>query len=143
MGSQVMIQVLGVAITIVWSAVVALIAMPIVKAVFGGARVSESAESDGLDTLEPRRARLQRLITTHFLPPPHGRLRAPVFFVDTVGCGWPACLDAAVPARRRPRKDWRIPVSGFNVNCLPSRPRAVDAHADRQRVGPTARGRIA
>jgi Amt family ammonium transporter len=42
-------QAAAVGIAIVWSAVVAFIAMMIVKAVFGGARVSESAESDGLD----------------------------------------------------------------------------------------------
>jgi Amt family ammonium transporter len=44
-----MIQLTGVAIAIVWSGVVALVAMFIVKAIFGGARVPESAESDGLD----------------------------------------------------------------------------------------------
>lgn len=42
-------QILAVVVAIVWSAVVALVAMLIVKAVFGGARVTESAESDGLD----------------------------------------------------------------------------------------------
>jgi Amt family ammonium transporter len=49
MWSQFVKQLTGVGIAIVWSAVVALIAMFIVKAVFGGARVTESAESDGLD----------------------------------------------------------------------------------------------
>ena len=49
MWSQFIKQLTGVGIAIVWSAVVALIAMFIVKAVFGGARVTESAESDGLD----------------------------------------------------------------------------------------------
>jgi Amt family ammonium transporter len=47
--SQLWIQVQAVVVSIVWSGVVALIAMLIVKAVFGGARVSESAEADGLD----------------------------------------------------------------------------------------------
>ena len=42
-------QILAVVVAIAWSAVVALVAMLIVKAVFGGARVTESAESDGLD----------------------------------------------------------------------------------------------
>ena len=49
MWGQFIKQLTGVGIAIVWSAVVALIAMFIVKAVFGGARVTESAESDGLD----------------------------------------------------------------------------------------------
>ncbi|WEK03978.1 MAG: ammonium transporter [Candidatus Devosia phytovorans] len=48
-GGQFMIQLTGVVIAIVWSGVVALIAMFIVKALFGGARVPESSESDGLD----------------------------------------------------------------------------------------------
>jgi Amt family ammonium transporter len=48
-GGQFVIQLTAVAIAVVWSGVVALVAMLIVKAVFGGARVSESAESDGLD----------------------------------------------------------------------------------------------
>ena len=39
----------SVGIAVVWSGVVALVAMFIVKAIFGGARVSESSESDGLD----------------------------------------------------------------------------------------------
>jgi Amt family ammonium transporter len=34
---------------VVWSGVVAFIALMIVKVVFGGLRVAESAESDGLD----------------------------------------------------------------------------------------------
>jgi ammonium transporter, Amt family len=46
---QFMIQLTAVAIAVVWSAVVALVAMLIVKAIFGGARVPESSESDGLD----------------------------------------------------------------------------------------------
>lgn len=46
---QVIKQGTAVVVAIVWSAVVALVAMFIVKAVFGGARVTESAESDGLD----------------------------------------------------------------------------------------------
>jgi Amt family ammonium transporter len=48
-GGQFMIQLTAVAIAIVWSGVVALVAMLIVKAIFGGARVPESSESDGLD----------------------------------------------------------------------------------------------
>ncbi len=46
---QFVIQLTAVAIAVVWSGVVALVAMLIVKAVFGGARVTESSESDGLD----------------------------------------------------------------------------------------------
>jgi Amt family ammonium transporter len=49
MGGQLVIQILAVAVAIVWSAVVAFLAMLIVKAIFGGARVSESSETDGLD----------------------------------------------------------------------------------------------
>jgi Amt family ammonium transporter len=49
MGGQFMTQLIAVVVAVVWSAVVTAIAMLIVKAVFGGARVSESAESDGLD----------------------------------------------------------------------------------------------
>ena len=48
-GSQFLIQLQAVVIAIVWSAVVAAIAMFVVKLLFGGARVSETAESDGLD----------------------------------------------------------------------------------------------
>ena len=48
-GGQFVIQLTAVGIAIVWSGVVALVAMLIVKAVFGGARVPESSESDGLD----------------------------------------------------------------------------------------------
>jgi Amt family ammonium transporter len=48
-GGQFMVQLTGVVIAIVWSGVVALIAMLIVKALFGGAKVAEAAESDGLD----------------------------------------------------------------------------------------------
>jgi Amt family ammonium transporter len=48
-GGQFMVQLTGVVIAVVWSGVVALIAMFIVKALFGGAKVSEAAESDGLD----------------------------------------------------------------------------------------------
>ncbi len=48
MGSQVWIQIQAVVVAIVWSAVVAFLAMLITKAVLG-ARVSESEESDGLD----------------------------------------------------------------------------------------------
>jgi Amt family ammonium transporter len=49
MGSQVVIQATAVGVAVVWSGVVALVAMLIVKVLFGGARVSEAAESDGLD----------------------------------------------------------------------------------------------
>jgi Amt family ammonium transporter len=42
-------QLLAVVVAVVWTAIVAFVAMLIVKAVFGGARVPESAESDGLD----------------------------------------------------------------------------------------------
>jgi ammonium transporter len=49
MGGQLVTQVLAVVVAIVWSAVVTVIAMLIVKALFGGARVSEAAETDGLD----------------------------------------------------------------------------------------------
>jgi Amt family ammonium transporter len=49
MGGQFMIQLQAVAIAIVWSAVVTAAAMLIVNVVFGGARVNEAAEADGLD----------------------------------------------------------------------------------------------
>lgn len=49
MGGQFMVQLTSVVVAIVWSGVVALIAMLIVKALFGGAKVSEAAETDGLD----------------------------------------------------------------------------------------------
>ncbi|WP_297113518.1 ammonium transporter [uncultured Devosia sp.] len=49
MGGQFMIQLTSVIVAVVWSGVVALIAMLVVKALFGGAKVSEQAESDGLD----------------------------------------------------------------------------------------------
>ncbi len=49
MWGQFITQLTGVGIAIAWSGVVALVAVLIVKAVFGGARVSESSESDGLD----------------------------------------------------------------------------------------------
>ena len=48
-GSQLWIQLQAVLVSIVWSAIVAFVAMLIVKAVFNGARVSETAEADGLD----------------------------------------------------------------------------------------------
>jgi Amt family ammonium transporter len=48
-GGQFLIQLQAVVIALVWSGVVALVAMLIVKVLFGGARVPESAESDGLD----------------------------------------------------------------------------------------------
>jgi Amt family ammonium transporter len=46
---QFVIQLTGVGIAIVWSGVVAFVAMLIVKAIFGGVRVAEASESDGLD----------------------------------------------------------------------------------------------
>ena len=46
---QFMIQLTAVAIAVVWSGVVAFVALMIVKVLFGGLRVPESAESDGLD----------------------------------------------------------------------------------------------
>jgi len=49
MGGQFMVQLTSVIVAVVWSGVVALIAMLIVKALFGGAKVSEQAERDGLD----------------------------------------------------------------------------------------------
>jgi Amt family ammonium transporter len=49
MGKQFLIQLQAVGIAIVWSAVVALIAMYICKFAFGGLRVTESQEHDGLD----------------------------------------------------------------------------------------------
>ncbi len=48
-GGQLVTQVLAVVVAIVWSAVVTLVALLIVKALFGGLRVSEASESDGLD----------------------------------------------------------------------------------------------
>jgi Amt family ammonium transporter len=49
MGGQMVTQILAVAVAIIWSGVVAFVAMLIVKAIFGGARVVESSEVDGLD----------------------------------------------------------------------------------------------
>jgi Amt family ammonium transporter len=49
MGGQLVTQILAVVVAIIWSGVVTLVAMLIVKAVFGGARVAESGEVDGLD----------------------------------------------------------------------------------------------
>ncbi len=49
MGAQLVTQVLAVVVAIVWSAVVTLVALLIVKALFGGLRVSDASESDGLD----------------------------------------------------------------------------------------------
>ncbi len=46
---QLGIQALGVGITLLWSGVVSLIAYLIVRAVFGGLRVSEESEHQGLD----------------------------------------------------------------------------------------------
>ncbi len=49
MGAQLVTQTLAVIVAVAWSGVVTLLAMLIVKALFGGARVPESAETDGLD----------------------------------------------------------------------------------------------
>ncbi|ODT69453.1 MAG: ammonia channel protein [Pelagibacterium sp. SCN 63-23] len=49
MGGQLVTQVLAVVVAIVWSGVVAVLAMLVARALFGGARVSETAETDGLD----------------------------------------------------------------------------------------------
>jgi Amt family ammonium transporter len=49
LGGQFIIQVSAVAIAVVWSAVVTLVALLVVRVVFGGLRVGDSAESDGLD----------------------------------------------------------------------------------------------
>ena len=49
MGSQFMTQLIAVLVAVVWSGVVAAVAMLIAKALFGGARVSDSDEHDGLD----------------------------------------------------------------------------------------------
>jgi Amt family ammonium transporter len=48
-GSQLVTQITAVIIAVIWSAIVAFIALMIVKLVMGGLRVSEAAESDGLD----------------------------------------------------------------------------------------------
>ena len=48
-GSQFLIQLQAVVIALVWSGVVAAVAMVIVNLLFGGAKVPEAAESDGLD----------------------------------------------------------------------------------------------
>jgi Amt family ammonium transporter len=49
LGGQLVTQFLTVVVAIAWSAVVTLVALLIVKALFGGLRVSEAGESDGLD----------------------------------------------------------------------------------------------
>ena len=49
LGGQLVTQILAVLVAIVWSGVVAFVAMLIVKAIFGGARVAETSEMDGLD----------------------------------------------------------------------------------------------
>jgi Amt family ammonium transporter len=49
MGGQFVTQIMAVVVAIIWSAVVAFVAMLVVKAIFGGARVTESSETDGLD----------------------------------------------------------------------------------------------
>jgi Amt family ammonium transporter len=49
MGGQLMTQVLAVLVAILWSAVVTFLALLVVKALFGGLRVSDAGESDGLD----------------------------------------------------------------------------------------------
>ncbi len=48
-GGQFIIQATAVGTAVIWSAVVTFVALMIVKALFGGLRVSENAESDGLD----------------------------------------------------------------------------------------------
>jgi ammonium transporter, Amt family len=48
-GSHLLIQAQAVGVAVVWSGVVAAVAMVIVKLLFGGARVSDAAEADGLD----------------------------------------------------------------------------------------------
>ncbi|MBE7733305.1 ammonium transporter [Devosia faecipullorum] len=49
MGGQLVTQILAVIVAIVWSALVTLVALLVVKALFGGLRVSDTGESDGLD----------------------------------------------------------------------------------------------
>ena len=49
MGGQLVTQFMAVVVAIVWSGVAAFVAMLVVKAIFGGARVTESSEVDGLD----------------------------------------------------------------------------------------------
>ncbi len=49
MGAQLVTQVLAVLVAIIWSAVVTFLALLVVKALFGGLRVSDAGESDGLD----------------------------------------------------------------------------------------------
>jgi Amt family ammonium transporter len=49
MGGQLFIQIAAVAVAIVWSGVVTLVALMIVRVLFGGLRVSDAAETDGLD----------------------------------------------------------------------------------------------
>jgi Amt family ammonium transporter len=49
MGGQFMIQLTSVVVALLWSGVVAALAMLVVKALFGGAKVSEQEQSDGLD----------------------------------------------------------------------------------------------
>jgi len=49
MAAQLGTQALAVGVAIAWSAIVAALAMLVVKALFGGARVAAQAESDGLD----------------------------------------------------------------------------------------------
>ncbi|HTM79257.1 MAG TPA: ammonia channel protein, partial [Devosia sp.] len=49
MGGQFVIQLTAVGIAVLWSGVVAFVALTIVRVLFGGLRVPDSAESDGLD----------------------------------------------------------------------------------------------
>ena len=49
MFSQLVTQAAAVGVAVIWSGVVTFVALLIVRAVFGGLRVSESAETDGLD----------------------------------------------------------------------------------------------
>lgn len=49
MGGQLVTQILAVAMAIAWSGLVTLVGLLIVRALFGGLRVSDTGESDGLD----------------------------------------------------------------------------------------------
>ncbi|ODT78982.1 MAG: ammonia channel protein [Pelagibacterium sp. SCN 64-44] len=49
MGGQLLTQLLAVIVAVLWSGAAALVAMLVVRLAFGGARVSEQAETDGLD----------------------------------------------------------------------------------------------
>jgi len=49
MGGQFFTQIAAVAVAIVWSGVVSFIALMVVRVIFGGLRVTDAAETDGLD----------------------------------------------------------------------------------------------